>query len=353
MLVELGERIQTAFPAKVLNNFDGVLPAWWHQPINMLGKRISVVPDAFISSGSVVGWPRSVCSTVLTNTGESIVEAEFWRISRISQLPIDIVQQRGATKRLAGEYTYLGWLFGHYGHFLTESLSRFWYCFDDACPRKYLVHANYRSLSEFPKHVIAVLSAFGIGERNLIIVREPLIVDRLHCPAPALRCDDSFGAHMSDVYKHISKHSGFKLSEGKRKVYLSRASLPGDARQFNEGEIRTIFEKFGFETISPECLSFEDQLAVYSDCTHLAGPVGSGMHNAVFMAPRSEVFIVAPNNFLFRNDCLLSAACGYPLNYFIAKNGSDAVVSQKAWNVKVPELEVAIDLWLTKSAKVQ
>lgn len=338
-------QLSTQFPARSLNDYSGALPAWWGEPIDVLGAQASIIHDAFVSASSIAGWPKSVASRVETSAGEPVLTAEYWRISRISQTPDDLLQQRGEAKRLPGEYTYLGWLIGHYGHFLTESLSRFWYCLDEATPRKFLVHTNYRSFAELPAHVLTALAAFGIGEGNLTLVREPYRVDKLHCPAPAMRCDDSSGTHMNAVYRHLTKSLAVRSDERPRKVYVSRQSLPGDARRFNETEIRDVFERLGFDSIAPEAMSFEDQLSLYANTTHLAGPVGSGMHNAVFTPPGAKALIVAPNSFLFRNDCLLSVACGYPLAYFIADNGPMAMTAHKPWVVDVKALADSVYDW--------
>lgn len=334
------------FPAKIINSFHGPLPSWWGGGVDAIAPRASIIYNAFVSAGDITGWPRSVKSRVEMSTGGIVDESEFKRISKISMEPSDLDLQRAHAQRLSGEYVYLGWLFGHYGHFLTETLSRFWYCLERTAPRRFLVHANYRKFSEFPSHVVKVLKYFGINEGNLTIVREPVNVDVLHCPEQALRCDDSVGSHLRAVYKEISSKFSCKF-EGVEKVYVSRKSLLGDQRGFNENEVREIIEGLGFFVISPESLPFEEQLEIYSNCRYLVGPVGSGMHNAAFMPEGGKVLILAPNNFLFKNDCLLAAANGYDLQYFISGNGESAEIKQSRWSVDLDDLKQSINFWMS------
>lgn len=334
------------FPSAIINDCECVLPSWWGEPVNELGAKVSVVYDAFVSSGSIDGWPANVLSTVESSAWESVRDADFYRISKISKPPSDVAAQRGAVQRLSGDYVYLGWLFGHYGHFLLESLSRFWYCVDRQCPSKYLVHSNYSSFSEFPKHVVASLKAFGINASNLTIVKSPVVVDRLHCPSQAIRCDHSSGRHLAYVYRNILTGLGLGGRCGGRAIYLSRRSMSVDPRSFNEVELEGFMASQGFEIVAPEVLPFDRQLEIFSQASVMVGPAGSAMHNAVFASPSARVLIIAPNNFLFKNDVLLSLACGHSVDYHITRASDDAVVRHVPWNLDVAAFADSFLNWL-------
>ncbi|WP_082045461.1 glycosyltransferase family 61 protein [Azotobacter chroococcum] len=336
------------FPANIINKFTGELPNWWGGPIKKLEPRVTIVYDGLVSAGKITGWPHNVISRVEGPSGELVVDSAFWRISRISMDPPDLNSQRTQATFCKGEYIYLGWLIGHYGHFLTESLSRYWYCLKSGATKKFVIHANFRKFSELPQHVASTLNCFGINESNLIIAHKPYRFECLHCPAPAIRCDDSSAPHLLHIYNHISKkltHSQTQNFKNK-KIYISRSSLSNNARQFNETEISRVFSDFGFTLISPENLSFEEQVGIYTNSEFMAGPVGSGVHNAVFMPQNSRLLVVAPNCFLFRNDSLLSSACNYDTSYHIVNSGS-AKISQQGWQVDCHELSKSLNKWLS------
>jgi len=80
------------------------------------------------------------------------------------------------------------------------------------------------------------------------------------------------------------------------KVYLSRAKIPhlpkgtgGWHHLDNEAEVEKVFSDNGFDIIHPQEWSIAEQLAIYSAARVLAGPYGSGLHNALFLPRNSRV----------------------------------------------------------------
>jgi len=347
----IDNNITAKFPAHIVNDFQGSLPNWWNDDIPLLGKKAAIVYDAFISCSDITGWPHSVATCVNSSVGDEILESHFMRTGKINKLPSNYLDQLKNAVRLKGKYIYLGWLITHYGHFITESLSRLWYLLQDNRPTKYIVHANFKSFNALPSYVINILSTFDITEKNLIIINTPIIVDELHCPIQALRCDNSIGYHAKGIYEHITTSLLIKNAIGgpkkkHEKIYLSRESLSTDPRRFNEKDVCNIFEKYGFKIFSPEKLSLIEQLDIYYHAKQIAGPVGSGLHNAVFMKNPDKTLVISPNNFLFKNDCLLSLANGYKLSYHLVDNGSADKVIHKPWYVDSNSLKNTIEQWL-------
>ncbi|SDX72595.1 Protein of unknown function [Allochromatium warmingii] len=68
-----------------------------------------------------------------------------------------------------------------------------------------------------------------------------------------------------------------------RKVYISRSRWKNKSRDLmNREEVEKVFADGGFDIVSPEDLSFQDQLKVFASAKILAGEAGSGLHNVVF-----------------------------------------------------------------------
>jgi capsular polysaccharide biosynthesis protein len=82
--------------------------------------------------------------------------------------------------------------------------------------------------------------------------------------------------------------------------------LAGKRRLANEPAVADLFRAHGFEIIEPERLSVPDQVAAFAGASHIAGPVGSGLYNAVFAPADVRRVILAPSNFHTPNDLLLS-----------------------------------------------
>ena len=60
----------------------------------------------------------------------------------------------------------------------------------------------------------------------------------------------------------------------------------------------------------------------------------------------ARVLIIAPNNFLFKNDVLLSLACGHSVDYHITRASDDAVVRHVPWNLDVAAFADSFLNWL-------
>ncbi len=83
-----------------------------------------------------------------------------------------------------------------------------------------------------------------------------------------------------------------------RKIYLSRMNM-GNVRLKNEKTVRDLFEKYGFEIVYPERLSFVEQVRIFSEARYVAGAVGGAMTNLVYCSPGSQLICILPEEFKF------------------------------------------------------
>lgn len=69
-----------------------------------------------------------------------------------------------------------------------------------------------------------------------------------------------------------------------RKLYLTRA---GTARRrvVNEDEVIARFANHGYECVAPETLSVKEQIGLFAQASHIAGPAGAAMTNMIFAPP--------------------------------------------------------------------
>jgi capsular polysaccharide biosynthesis protein len=76
------------------------------------------------------------------------------------------------------------------------------------------------------------------------------------------------------------------LRDGKptRRLFVTRRLLVR-ARVRNEDELMDVAAGFGFEEVMPETLPFRDQMKLFAEAEIVAGSHGSGLANAIFMAP--------------------------------------------------------------------
>lgn len=68
-----------------------------------------------------------------------------------------------------------------------------------------------------------------------------------------------------------------------RRIFVSRANA-GFQRLVNEKEIQALFEKYGFEIVYPENMSYRQQVLVFHEAKCIAGMSGAAMTNLIYCA---------------------------------------------------------------------
>ena len=58
--------------------------------------------------------------------------------------------------------------------------------------------------------------------------------------------------------------------------------------------MRAVLEGAGYETVHPAALSFEKQAALFSQASHIAGPLGAGLTNSLLAPPQCQVLMMDP-----------------------------------------------------------
>lgn len=179
---------------------------------------------------------------------------------------------------------YGGLSWPHYGHFLTDGMSRLWAL--DHAPQSWPVLYLDRAHPDFGSEPFsATVVRFLQLESRLLRFRRPTLVRRLFIPAPAI--EHAYRIYFSHAAPHVRtatrvlerRKSAFK---GKP-VYLSRSSLPSDLRRSaQERELEQKLAEIGMQTIYPERVSMEDQIDIFNNSPVIAGMIGSAFHTELF-----------------------------------------------------------------------
>jgi hypothetical protein len=81
---------------------------------------------------------------------------------------------------------------------------------------------------------------------------------------------------------------------GHRRIYVKRPE-GSRRRMFNEPEVIEVLERNGFDVVSPETLSVNDQVALFSNAKMVVGVSGAALANILFCPPRTRVLTLMPN----------------------------------------------------------
>lgn len=236
-------------------------------------------------------------SGVLTPDGAHVTQSITWRgQSKVTVRPA--MPAPDTIIDLPGSWMFLGPLFGHFGHFLVESISRIW-AFGPLQDRidgvLYVPKFQNR-----PEHVAETyrpfLRALGVTApmRNL---DEPTRVERLFVP------QQGFGMFQMiegapEFRDFVRARAGKSIApQGHARIYVSRSALPAERGSIlGETRLEALLAEEGYVPFHPQKHSFEAQIAAYRaareviavDCSplHLLALVGDADQKVGIIARR-------------------------------------------------------------------
>jgi capsular polysaccharide biosynthesis protein len=188
------------------------------------------------------------------------------------------------------EALYLGHFFRHFGHFLVETLPALHWALDyDGTlvfhPWEGVTAAEVRE-REF---IHESLRALGIEPERILIVGEPLGVERLLMPPRENYFEPRPEA--LEVYERIVRRLT-DGGDGPARVYLSRRLWHKRVHPVNEHLAEAAFAAHGFRIVHPEQLPFREQVGLAAHAEVLAGLGGSALHLSCFMRPGTRTVVV-------------------------------------------------------------
>lgn len=226
--------------------------------------------------------------------GRRIPEAAIYRWDKIFKGWRD--SEPESTSRLPGRHLWGGTLFYHFGHFLTESLSRLWAV--EKCNVDSIIFTPKGMRGKRPEHLSefqeAILNKLGvhIPVRTLY---EPVEVEELFVPG------QGFGlGTISRGTPEFRNFAGKMASEfvntepsGATKLYLSRSKLSKkNGSVLAEAALEAALVDEGFRIFHPQEHTIAEQLQAFRAARKILGPDGSAFHLAGFVALPEQEFIV-------------------------------------------------------------
>lgn len=232
-------------------------------------------------------------SGVLTPSGELVENSVTWRGSN----PVTIRPAMPAAEEigdLAGTWMFLGPLFGHFGHFLVESISRIW-AFDAL--RDQIDGVIYvPKFQNRPEHVANTyrpfLTALGVTA-PMVNLDDPRRVERLYVPRQGFGMFQMIeGAPEFRAFARA--HCGRDIApKGAKKIYISRSALPVQRGSIlGETVLEGYLQAEGYEPFHPQKHSFEDQIAAYKAATHIIGVDCSPLHLLALVGNKEQTVAV-------------------------------------------------------------
>jgi len=210
----------------------------------------------------------------------------------------------------------------HFGHVLTEVVSRMW-GWDEARRRIPGLKVLFHPRPDFdPKVEQAVFSAFGIADDDVVRVKGPVEVGSVVSATPMWHNAEPHYVHpeIADVWARIG--SGLRPHESavetSQRIFVSRSDVTANNARIcrNLKDVERRFAARGFTIVYPEQHPLPDQARLFREARVVAGFGGSALFN-VMHTRRLEALVVLNNSSYFaRNEHLFAAVKGGDSHYF-------------------------------------
>ncbi|PCJ83784.1 MAG: hypothetical protein COA52_18365 [Hyphomicrobiales bacterium] len=197
----------------------------------------------------------------------------------------------------------------NYFHWCADALPRL-YLASLKKPRLQLLLPNYLEGKGF---ITESLLAFGAKEPIFVSKFGSLLVSKLYFPSIASETGHFNEPVIREVANKISRHFAEEVIPTRR-IYISRNKALMRHIE-NEEQIFPILEKYGFEIVHFETLTFSEQVKLMSECKTLIGPHGAGFVNMMFMPKNGNVMEIHPMDAKV-NNCFFTLASAMKHNHF-------------------------------------
>jgi capsular polysaccharide biosynthesis protein len=174
---------------------------------------------------------------------------------------------------------------GNYGHVLLESLPRALWLDRTTDPTLPILVS-----STLPPFVARMLHA-ALPHRPLLRFdprAESLTADTL-IGASDLITDDGLAPEARDLFTALANRAEAAEAPRHDRLFLSRRAIGGGHGIRNLDAVESLMDRLGFTRISPETLTFGQQVAALRAARIVVGEYGSAMHNTVFCRPGTTV----------------------------------------------------------------
>lgn len=245
-----------------------------------ISKQIDHLRNALVVPPPKGDPNRSVQqSGVLNAKGAFMERSVTWRNgSQVNTAPP--IPDPTEVQNLSGRHLFLGPLFGHFGHFLVESISRLWALDHLEAEVDGLVFVP--KFQNRPQHVLDTYRPFlellgaKLPVRNL---EHPTLVEELHVPLQGFGMFDLIqGA--PEFRNFINTHAGAEITaDGPEKIYISRTGLPPErGGVLGEQILEDLLIEEGFEPFHPQMHDYATQVAVYKAARQIISVDASPLH---------------------------------------------------------------------------
>jgi len=248
----------------------------------------------------------------------------------------------GGRSTLEGNYYYLDSEFrGHFGHAITEQVSRLW-GWEQAKASdpglKLLMAARGRDLAQYE---IDLYQAAGIDASDIVLFREPVRVNKLIVATPLFSMPWYVHPRIEDTWNQLGRNLASMASDRHypERIFLARRPKRRPCR--NAQEVEEFFARSGFDIVFAEDHSLAEQARMFRGAEAVAGLAGSALFTLCLAEAPKRVFLVSSESFTAINEYMISAVRGHTMD--IAWCRSEVPMPESGWDKRAFFAPFALD----------
>ncbi len=176
-----------------------------------------------------------------------------------------------------------------FGHMLIETMSRLWYVVEGHSPELKIAFVILPESKEFSDTFFRLL---GIDMSRILVIEKPTQFRKVIIPDQAFILFSNYHEKFNLIYDKMMSAVEAKDS---KKLYLTRRSFvryDGANDGINEEYFEDFFSKRGYDIISPEQHSVEEQIAYMKGAEEVVCSEGTLSHLALFSRPGTKVTVL-------------------------------------------------------------
>ncbi|HEY3528657.1 MAG TPA: glycosyltransferase 61 family protein [Nocardioides sp.] len=248
----------------------------------------------------------------------------------------------------------------HFGHVLTEVVSRMW-GWDEARRRLPGLKLLFHPRRDFdPEVERAVFSAFGIADDDVVGADGPVLVGSVVSATPMWHNAEPHYVHpgIAEVWERIG--AGLRPHESdvvtSPRIFVSRsdATANNDRICRNLRQVERRFADRGFTILYPEQHPLPDQARLFREARVVAGFGGSALFNVMHTRRLEALVVLNHSGYFARNEHLFAAVKGGESHYFWSPpdrspaNPRSKQALRAGWEFDLPGLGDDLDRLITR-----
>ncbi len=212
---------------------------------------------------------------------------------------------------------------GHFGHLVTEVMSRLW-GWEQAKRDSPELRAIFRIRHPNERDPLLerrLFTAYGIDESDITWISEPTWLESVYGATPMWHNAAPHYVHpdLQETWGRVSDgltRSVHRDVQPAARLFVSRRDTLGNRACRNAREVEAVFVGHGFTVIYPEELDLAQQAHLFRDARVVAGFGGSGLFNVFNSTNLEHLVVLNHESYTARNEHLFAAVLGCAEHYF-------------------------------------